>query len=142
SKGIILGKAEGIFDPRSNVTRAEFTAMIVRALGLESDIHTENFEDVSDLAWYQSVVASATANGIINGRTSTIFDPNAKITREEMATITANALKSVLGYSAASTEALAGFTDADKFAGAHKEGIALVAQEGIVQGKGNGVYDP
>jgi len=143
SNGIILGKADGIFDPRANVTRAEFTAMIVRALGIESTIHTASFSDVNEAAWYHSVVASAVANGIINGRTSTTFDPDAHITREEMATITANALKAGFGYSVAKTaEGLEGFADAANVAEAHKAGVALVAQEGVVQGKGNGAFDP
>lgn len=144
SKGIILGRSEGVFDPKANVTRAEFTAMLVRALGIESDVHTEGFTDVSDSAWYHSAVASATAYGIINGRTATTFDPSAKITRDEMATITANALKAVIGYEAVTDvdASLVTFTDAFKVATVHRAGVALVAQEGIVQGKGKGLYDP
>ncbi|MCR8660650.1 S-layer homology domain-containing protein [Paenibacillus endoradicis] len=144
AKGIIVGRAEGVFAPRAEITRAEFTALLVRTLGIEAVSYTETFTDVNDGDWYQSVVATAAAYGIINGRTSTTFDPDAPITRSEMATITSNVLVKVLGYKPVSdvNDTLNLFADQADVVPAHRAGVALVAQEGIVQGKGLGVYDP
>lgn len=144
AKGIIVGRAEGVFAPRAEITRAEFTAMLVRTLGIEVQTNTETFTDVNEDDWYQSVVATAAAYGFINGRTSTTFDPDAPITRSEMATITSNVLVKVLGYKPVGdvNETLNVFADQADVVPAHRSGVALVAQEGIVQGKGLGVYDP
>jgi len=144
AKGIIIGRAEGVFAPRAEITRAEFTALLVRTLGIEAVSHTESFTDVNENEWYHSVVATAAAYGFINGRTSTTFDPDSPITRSEMATITSNVLVKVLGYKPVSdaNSALDVFTDQSNVVPAHRAGVALVAQEGIVQGKGLGVYDP
>jgi len=142
-KGIIQGKGEGQFDPQSNVTRAEFTAMIVRALNLSVDADL-TFEDVPENAWYHDVIAAAFTYGIINGRSAEEFDPNAPISREEMATVAANALKAVLGYVAPENieEILNKFNDGNKVVSVHRENVALLANDGIVQGKGNDNYDP
>ncbi|URN94014.1 MAG: S-layer homology domain-containing protein [Candidatus Pristimantibacillus lignocellulolyticus] len=144
AKGIIVGRAEGVFAPRAEITRAEFTAMLVRTLGIEVQTNTETFTDVNEDDWYQSVVATAAAYGFINGRTSTTFDPDAPITRSEMATITSNVLVKVLGYKPVGdvNETLNVFADQTEVVPAHRAGVALVAQEGIVQGKGLGIYDP
>jgi len=142
-KGILQGKGEGQFDPQSNVTRAEFTAMIVRTLNLSVDADL-TFEDVPENAWYHDVIAAAFTYGIINGRSAEEFDPNAPISREEMATVAANALKAVLGYVAPENieEILSKFNDGNKVVSVHRENVALLANDGIVQGKGNDNYDP
>src|SRR5690606_9948058 len=82
--------------------------------------------------------------GIVNGRNATTFDPNAKITRAEMATMAANALKKVLAYSevADTDAALSKFSDADKINEVLKASVALLTQEAIINGKGDGIFDP
>ena len=45
-EGIIKGTSENTFSPASNITRADFAILLVRAFKLESE-NTENFADVS-----------------------------------------------------------------------------------------------
>lgn len=144
AKGIINGKGNGAFDPQGDVTRAEFAALLVRTFGLENDKLTEKFADVNDGDWFQSYVAAAAHYGIVNGRNATTFDPNAKITRAEMATMAANALKKVMAYNEVADveEALAKFSDAGSINAALKSSVALLTQEGIINGKGDGIFDP
>ncbi|MEK4251418.1 S-layer homology domain-containing protein [Paenibacillus sp. FSL W7-1287] len=143
NKGLLLGKGNGKFDPNGDVTRAEFTAMLVRAFNLNASADI-TFSDVSENAWYYDAVSAARAYGIINGRSASTFDPNAKISREEMASIAANALKAVLGYQPAAKEdeILDQFVDGDKVVAVHRANVALVKNEGIIQGKGKDNYDP
>ena len=144
SKGIINGRGDGVYDPQGDVTRAEFATLLVKALGLQNDQLTENFDDVSDGEWYQPYVAAAVNAGLVNGRTDKVFDPNAKISRDEIATMTANALKQVLGYSDVSDadQALAIFTDADSIRDFAKTSVALLTEEGLVKGRTDTTYEP
>jgi len=67
-KLLIDGKTETAYEPGSNITRAEFATLLVRALGLEEGVLKEGqFKDVADTDWYAGSVAAATAENIING---------------------------------------------------------------------------
>ena len=144
AKGIINGKAAGQYDPQGLVTRAEFATLLVKTFGLEDATLKEKFSDVKDGAWYQSYVAAAVKAGIVSGRTATTFDPNATITRAEMAAMAANALRAQLGYAdvANANDALKGFKDAAQVKSFFKNAVALMASEGLIKGKGAGTFDP
>ena len=86
-KGIINGKAEGIFAPNDNVTRAEFLKMIIAAFGMEDENADCDFTDVEADAWYYSVVASAYNIGIVKGYEDGSFGVNDLITRQDAAVI-------------------------------------------------------
>ncbi len=87
ASGIVSGREATKFYPDASVTRAEFTAMVARAFSLVSLPYSGQFEDVSENAWYSGWVEACYRRGIIQGVTATEFDPNARITREQMATI-------------------------------------------------------
>jgi len=144
AKGIVEGRGEGDFDPNANVTRAEFAKMIARALGIYGGNATENFSDVSEDDWFQPYVAAVAEWGITNGRTPSTFDPNAPITRAEMATMIARALQEVEGAQSfiANEDALAQFADADQILASLEDGVAFAADLGIVQGLPSGEFAP
>lgn len=90
ARGIVSGYSAARFGPNDTMTRAQFAAMVVRALGLP--LQTTNvFADVAPDAWYASFVGSAYTYGITGGRTATAFDPNGTITRQEAAVMVARA---------------------------------------------------
>lgn len=95
-KGILTGKSENIFEPYSTLTRAEFAAVIVRALNLP-DQNINPFQDVESGAWYEKYISSAAGAGIINGISQTQFNPNGTVTKDEAAVMTMRAAQ-VLGY--------------------------------------------
>jgi len=86
AKHIVNGTSESTFSPKQPLTRAQFAAMLARALHLEAD-HTEAvvFRDVDSSAWYASAVAAASQHGLVNGRGNGMFAPDAAVTRQEMA---------------------------------------------------------
>ncbi|MFQ9149397.1 MAG: S-layer homology domain-containing protein [Eubacteriales bacterium] len=90
SRGIISGYEDGNFKPERTLTRAEFAALIVRALGLEAKSDAK-FSDVPKTAWYARSVAAASEYGLILGIGDNRFLPDGTITREEAAVICARA---------------------------------------------------
>ncbi|WP_281885880.1 S-layer homology domain-containing protein [Paenibacillus sp. YYML68] len=144
TKGIAEGRAEGQFDPSANVTRAEFAKMLANALGIVGGHATETFSDVTDQDWHQPYVAAVQQRGIVNGRADGRFDPNAVITRAEMATMIARGLKAIHGTDNLfeAKEMLAQFTDHELIHASLQEGVALAAEQSIIQGLPTGEFAP
>lgn len=85
------------FEPNRQVTRAEFTAMLVRALRLPASGGQRQFADVSPDAWYAAPIMAAVKQGIIDGKSESQFDPNVTISREEMSVMLMRAYMLVHG---------------------------------------------
>jgi hypothetical protein len=143
-EGIVSGRGNGRFDPGANITRAEFTAIISRMQKLEAPSgEALTFKDVAEGSWYYEAVAAAHANGLVSGSGPDRFNPGGNISREEIAAIIARVLRQK-GYQpeGGETEALAGFSDRDQISAWAREGAALAVREGIVQGRGAGIFAP
>jgi hypothetical protein len=145
AKGVLNGITEDKFAPNSDVTRAQFARMLVQTLGL-SDASVDGattFKDVKENDWFAKDVKIAASLGIVAGVKEDQFAPNAPITREQMAAMVARALKNVSNVQAGNTaDALKKFKDANKISGWASEGVALVAEKGIVNGMSNGTFAP
>lgn len=87
NKHIISGRGDGTFDPEGQVTRAEYVKMIVEAYGLYDSRATAEFTDISTSDWYYGYVASMVKRGYILGDDTGAFNPNALISRQDMAVI-------------------------------------------------------
>lgn len=92
SRQIIRGTGNSNFAGDREITRAEFAAIIVRALGLPAK-GVSTFSDVPKDMWYYGAVAAATNYDIVSGRDKNRFDPMAKITREEAMQMVFNSSK-------------------------------------------------
>lgn len=101
SKNILKGiDKEGTkFNPKGNITRAEFITIIVRALNLQSEQSKGTFKDVVSSKWYADSVETASKYNIINGDESGKFNPEKSITREEIAKIIVTAYEVKTGKS-------------------------------------------
>jgi len=93
-RGIIKGKNEKIYDPDGKLTRAEYMALIDRVLELKPTEEALPFEDVSPDSWYYEYIKAAYDNKIINGTSKTSFEPDNKVTREQMVAIVMRILRS------------------------------------------------
>lgn len=67
SRLIVSGMGPDRFRPTVSTTRAEFTAIIVWALGLATDTQRTVFKDINPNKWYAGVVTAANDYGIIHG---------------------------------------------------------------------------
>ena len=92
SKGIVTGKDKGNFEPDSLLTRAEFTAMLVRAFNVMDETAKESFSDVHPPQWHHPFIASSEKNHIVEGYPDGTFKPDRTISREEMTAIGARFL--------------------------------------------------
>ncbi len=138
--GIINGKSQGIFAPADNVTRAEFAKIIVGAFDLVDGSATANFADTPKGHWSYSYVASAVANKIVTGVSANSFNPDGKITRQDMATICYRALTS-LGVEVDASGKVE-FADAASISDYAKEAVDVLSSLGIINGKGNNQFAP
>ncbi|MDR1687385.1 MAG: S-layer homology domain-containing protein [Clostridiales bacterium] len=93
SRMIISGTGNNEYTGERPVTRAEFSSIIVRALGLRPTGNTAIFDDVSVNQWYSGYVAAAFEHGIISGRGERKFDPESYITWQEAMIMIRNAAK-------------------------------------------------
>ena len=139
SRLVISGVGKDKFEPNRDITRAEFAAIMVRALGLAPDTAKNTFSDVSASSWYSGYVGTAASYGIISGYDADTFAPNAKITREQAMAMVARAMTITdLDSTTASIDAsspLAGYTDTSKISGYAKAGIIACLNTGVVTGK-------
>lgn len=140
AREIVKGMSETTFAPDSNVTRAQFAALMLRTMNIDETGATGTiFSDVAAGAWYAGAVEAAASNALINGYPDGSFKPDASITREEMAAVISRALgqsgiTSVL--SGAEVDAkLAAFNDADQIAEWAKASMAQAIEEGIINGR-------
>ena len=137
-RGIITGEQAGDklnFRPEGNMTRAEFCAIVVRALGLET-AKSGVFADVQANAWYAAYVDTANAQGIVNGTAANEFSPGSTITRQEAAAMVARAaakcgLANDLDANAA-RDVLAQFSDYTQIADYARVPMAFCYQQGIL----------
>ncbi|WP_141505330.1 S-layer homology domain-containing protein [Paenibacillus luteus] len=91
---VINGYPDGSFKAESVVTRAEFAAMLNRALGILPRLQaSKSFKDVKTGTWYAAQVNAAVDAGLINGYTDGTFHPNQEITHQEMIVMLVNAVK-------------------------------------------------
>jgi len=139
SRMIIAGTGEGRFSPDRHITRAEFAAMIVRALGLGASSGPSAFTDVKESDWFSGAIRTAVEYGLLSGYADGAFRPNDKITREQAMVILARAM-TVTGLKDRLTGGLAedvlgAFTDADQASAWAIQGIADSVTAGIVQGR-------
>jgi hypothetical protein len=91
-RGILNGKNSSLFYPNDAMTRAEFSAVIVRALGLPL-VPTSAFSDVAPDAWYNGYVGSAYRYGIVAGIGGGLFNPDGLISKQEAAVMVTRAAK-------------------------------------------------
>ena len=82
---IVTGYSPDSFEPDRTVSRAEFAAIIVRALGLSPGDASVSFVDVPAGSWFYDFARAACGYGIILGRSPDEFDPTGLITRQEAA---------------------------------------------------------
>ncbi|KKO54843.1 pullulanase [Paenibacillus sp. DMB20] len=140
AKHVVNGTGDIKFSPGLKLTRAQFAAMLVRALEL-NDQGDAAFKDVDDKAWYASVVAAAAHHGLVSGKNKDTFAPNAAITREEMAVMLVRAyrLKGGEASSAGPEPAVTGKEQVSPWA--VKE-VNEAAALGLMKGQGKGRFMP
>ena len=137
ANGLMNGTGDGIFQPDGALTRAMLVTILYRSAGEPSVDGLKNpFQDVADGQWYTKAVVWAAGKGIVNGTSETTFDPDASITREQIAAI----LHRYAGKPETKGD-LASFPDAETVSGYAKTAMAWTVEKGIIGGS-DGKLDP
>ena len=130
-EGLTGGCGSGRFCPRSTVTRAEMAAFVARAMGLPAS-PTDYFDD-DDGTYHERNINRLAHAGIVVGCGTRRYCPNATMTRAQMASILARALKLPLSPTDY-------FDDDD--GRPHERDINRLAHAGITGGCGTRRYCP
>ncbi len=138
--GVVNGRSENAFEPNGRITRAEFLAILVRAMGLESVADGGDFADVKAGDWYAGILATAKANGIFEGSEGNAY-PNRAISREEMVTIIVRAYEKCCGEIKVGG-GLLNFTDASAISGWAQSAVIKASEIALVNGTEDGSFAP
>ncbi|WP_168735463.1 S-layer homology domain-containing protein [Cohnella fermenti] len=134
---LVTGYTDGTFKPNATINRVEFTAIIVRALGLQPAQSTLAFADSDKVqAWAKQYVQQAVEAGIINGFDDQTFRPSANISRVELAVMLVRGLKLEL------EEGDLSFKDASAIPAWAKAYVATAVKYGLLQGSTDGSFNP
>lgn len=98
------------FNGNGRITRGQIVTILYRLQGSPVVALNTSFKDVPANEYYAYPVAWAAASGVVNGRNTTTFDPNAAITRQELAAILYR-YNNFRGLSSGNLSNLSQFTD-------------------------------
>ncbi|MGO0060371.1 chitobiase/beta-hexosaminidase C-terminal domain-containing protein [Brevibacillus fluminis] len=134
----MTGYPDQTFQPNRILTRAEMAAVLAKLLQEQNQeavtVESSAFADVLPNHWAASAIQQVKNVGLMNGDENGLFHPNAKVTRGEMATILAK-WKQLGGGKAESP-----FADTKGHWAAAS--IAVVVEQGLMKGYGDGTFRP
>lgn len=136
NKGIMTGNENGNLNPSDQITRAEFTTMINRALGFTKSGEI-SFKDVEPHAWYYSSINTGAAEGYFKGVGNNLAAPDSSITREAAVTMLGRALK-IQTNSRLSNN----FADAQDISYWSRDYVNAIVDKGILSGYNDGRFIP
>ncbi len=139
---IINSQSATEFGFSNEMTRAEFTALIIKGLGLLPNNELTTFSDVDASTPYAKEIGIAAKLGLIKGKLNGAFDPNGTLTRQEMASIMEKAMK-ISGYAATADQSvLQVYKDQNKISTYAANAMAIMVEQGILVGKSATKLDP
>lgn len=133
----IQGYSDGTVRPNANITRAQVATIFFRLL--DEDVQDDNlttyntFPDVDQDYWANTAISTMASLGVINGRNSGLFDPDAYITRAEFAAICAR-------FDDSGVDGITTFTDTVGHWA--EDEISRAAALGWIQGYADGTFRP
>ncbi len=144
-KGIINGKADGVFAPNDLVTRAEVAKLMCTAANINvKDGSQGDFSDVANSHWAIGYIQAAFENGLVNGIGNGNYGPQNCTTREDMAVFCYRLLKHLKPEleSKNYTKEELPFQDAAEISDYAAEAVGAMSELGIINGKGEQGFDP
>lgn len=137
--GVINGKTSTEFAPNDNITREEFTKLIVSMTKLTADSNASVFTDVPSDSWFALYVNAAVSNGVVNGIGGGLFGTGYNATRQDIAVMIVNALKA---KGVQITSESANFGDNALIADYAMEAVAFLNANGVITGDESANFNP
>lgn len=138
--GYMNGTETGKFEPNSTLTRAMLVTILYR-YACEPEADKISFADVASNAWYADAVAWAADAGIVEGTAPGRFEPEANITREQLATIMYRYCEA-FGYDTSETGNIIKYKDSHAISDWAQTALIWTTGAGIIDGKDNNMLDP
>ncbi len=139
-EGIVQGTGDAKFSPQDNITREQFTKMVVEFSGLKGDTDFM-FDDVLPDAWYCDYIKTAYSTGIIRGISNNIFGTGNSMTREDAVVVIARCMD-IIGITADDMREYSIFSDENEIADYAKDSVETLYKKGIINGMEDGVFAP
>lgn len=144
TSGITTGYSDGTFRPNNNISRAQFSVMLYRYLGLDGSRYSQvilPFADLADIPAYAlPAIRALYTEGIINGTTGAdgklYFNPSSSLTRAQAATMIGRTQPK--GYAMADLT----FTDKNSIPAYAAEYIRTMTAQQVISGYGDGSFKP
>lgn len=142
-RGVLRGDAQGRLELDRVATRAEFLALLERAMGREpgSADATPAFADVKG-HWAEAYVDLGVQLGITNGVSATQFRPDDPITREDAALMVIRAVVGAAGLSGQDLRVLDHYADKGDIDGYAQQAVAFATLHGVLAGYPDGTLRP
>lgn len=130
TRGVIAGFPDGSFKPDAPVTRAQFAAMVQKALTKTKSRSAISFVDVPTNYWALTAINNAYEMGFLSGYPGQVFRPEQNIPREQVLVSLANGLN----YSTTNnvTTVLNYYTDANGISDFARGPIAAATERRMV----------
>ncbi|WP_278739326.1 immunoglobulin-like domain-containing protein [Paenibacillus macerans] len=142
NKLLIEGRGQGLFVPDDSVSRAEFAAMLVRALGLDDEPNgAAPFRDVAPGAWYAGAVRAAHEAQLIDGFEDGTFRSMEPITREQAAVMIVRAMV-YAGAAPVADVTPKTFADAADIAPWARDAVKRLAEASVIHGLSERTFGP
>ena len=135
---LMSGIGTDLFGPKLTTTRAQIVQILYNLEGEPKVSGTTPFTDLTQ-DWYQDAVLWAYQTGVVAGTSSTTFEPDRPVTREQIAVILMEYVTRVLKLERTWTPAdLSIFPDAGSVSDWAKDAMADAVALGLISGASNG----
>ena len=135
---LMSGIGNNLFGPKLTTTRAQIVQILYNLEGEPKVSGTTPFTDLTQ-DWYQDAILWAYQTGVVAGTSSTTFEPDLPVTREQIAVILMEYVTRVLKLERTWTPAdLSTFPDAGSVSGWAKDALADAVALGLISGASNG----
>ena len=133
-KGYMNGVGDGRFNPDGTMERAMIVTVLYRMEGAPKVNFVEKFKDVPAGKYYSDAVIWASSYNITNGATATTFEPEGKLTREQMATFFARYADYCKHINTDIGADITGYSDYDSISSYAVTALSWANRYGIIKG--------
>ncbi|MBQ9921110.1 MAG: S-layer homology domain-containing protein, partial [Clostridia bacterium] len=143
SRKLFGGTSETEFSPEDAMTRGMFITVLGRMHGLDISAYDGNtgYSDVPVTEYYAPYIQWAKEFSIMTPVSDTVFGADTPILRKDMASAIANYVNAY-GYTINSVDTPVEFNDISSLTEAEKAAVVSAQTAGIINGKGDGKFDP
>lgn len=139
--GLFCGTSQTTFEPNVSMSRAMLVQVLCNLdcgspVRRGEDAPSGSFDDVKTGAWYEKAILWAAGRDIVSGVGEGLFDPDGKVTREQIAVILYRYAE-YMGYATDASTELDAYQDADSVSEYARTAMRWAVAEGLISGEKN-----